>query len=213
MRRILTIAAFVAGAAMAGCAGGDITYRPAPQILPQHIKKLALRQIQNQSQQFGLEDRFYLRLQDEFLRDGRYPIVPEADAEGVVVTTIKRYTLTPIQYDASLVPTVYKLQVFVDLQFIDRTANVILWQEPNFEGNQTYSAATLPGGMTEEQARQALWDAFSRDIVKRTLEGFGSVTGSSIRKLGEQPPVPQAPPPTSLQSPSPAIPAPPQPGQ
>ena len=42
---------------------------------------------------------------------------------------------------------------------------------------------TAPGGRTEEEAREALWDLFARDIVKRTLEGFGSVTGASENKV------------------------------
>jgi hypothetical protein len=37
--------------------------------------------------------------------------------------------------------------------------------------------------MTEEQAREKLWDIMSKDIVKRTVEGFGSVTGVSSKKI------------------------------
>jgi len=33
--------------------------------------------------------------------------------------------------------------------------------------------------MTEEEAREELWERFANDIVRRTIEGFGSVTGVS----------------------------------
>src|SRR5207302_4846913 len=90
-----------------GC-GQDIAYRPAPQILPVNIKKLAIRLAVNKTQQFGLEDKLTLAIRDNFLKDGNYPIVPEEDANGVVLVTIMRYVLTPIQYDSNLIPTAYK---------------------------------------------------------------------------------------------------------
>ncbi|MBI5631491.1 MAG: hypothetical protein HY921_11470 [Elusimicrobia bacterium] len=175
-----------------GC-GQDIAYHPSPQLLPSHIKRLALRPVVNKTQQFGLEDKLTLRMRDEFLRDGRYPVVPESEADGMVWVTIARYILTPVQYDANLIPTAYKLRIVVDLQFVDKVNNTALWEEKNMEGIQTYAASTLPGGMTEEQAREAIWDVLARDIVKRVVEGFGSVTGTSERRItGDAPSTPPA---------------------
>lgn len=188
MRKLLIAALLLP---LLGC-GEDVAYRPASQLLPSNIKRIALRLVVNKTQQFGLEDRFTLRVRDEFLRDGRYPLVPEANADGIVLVTIVRYLLSPIQYDSNLIPTTYKLRVIVDLQFIDRSANTALWEERNMEGIQIYPAATLPGGMTEAQAREAIWDILSRDIVKRVINGFGSVTGSSQRFIS--PNAPSTPP-------------------
>lgn len=178
----------VLAAALAWGCGQDIAYHPAPQILPANIKKVAIRLVVNKTQQFGLEDKFTLAIRDNFLRDGTYPIVPEEDADGVVLVTVQRYVLTPVQYTATLVPTAYKLRVICDLQFIDRASNQILWEERNMEGIQTYAADTLPGGLTEEQAREAIWDSLSRDIVKRVVVGFGSVTGTSSRVISADAP-------------------------
>lgn len=179
MRRTL---ALLSVACLLAC-GQDIAYRPAPQILPANIKRISLRPVVNKTQQFGLEDKFLLRIRDEFLRDGRYPVVPEAGADGVVWVTIGRYILSPVQYDARLVPTAHKLRVIVDLAFVDKATNTALWEEKNMEGIQTYAASTLPGGLTEEQAREAIWDLLARDIVKRVIDGFGTVTGTSERRI------------------------------
>jgi len=173
---------------MAACTGPDVVYRPAPQILPSHIKKLSVRPLVNKTQQFGLEDKLTLRTIDEFLRNGEFPVVPEAQADGVVIGEIARYILTPIQYDSALVPVSYKLTVIVNLKFLDRTLNMVLWEEPNLVENQIFAASTRPGGLTEEQAREALWDILSRDIVARVVRGFGSVTGESQRKLSSPQP-------------------------
>ena len=186
MKRLALIAAVALASACAS--GPDIAYRPAPQILPANITRIAVRLAVNKTQQFGLEDKLTLAVRDQFLKDGSYPIVPEEDANGIVLVTITRYILTPIQYDSNLIPTAYKLRILVDLQFIDRATNTALWEEPNMEGIQTYAASTLPGGLTEEQAREDIWDTLSRDIVTRVIQGFGSVTGSSQRRIsGEGP--------------------------
>lgn len=201
MKRWLGVIAMAA--AMSACTGTDIAYRPAPQILPANIKRIALRLVVNKTQQFGLEDKLTLRIRDEFLRDGRYPIVPEDNADGVVAVTITRYVLVPIQYDTNLIPKAYKLRILIDLQFIDRSTNTMLFEEPNMEGIETYSAPTFPGGLTEEQAREAIWDTLSRDIVTRVVEGFGSVTGTSQRRISGD--APSTPPPVVPNAPLPPV--------
>ncbi|MFH1619307.1 MAG: LPS assembly lipoprotein LptE [bacterium] len=172
-------------------------YRPAEQKLPSHITSIAVRPFVNKTQQFGLEDKLTLRVVDEFLKNGEFPITSEASANGVIVGEITRYILTPVQYDSNLVPTVYKLDVLLSVKFLDKTENQYLWEEPTLQGIQNYSAPILPGGMTEEQAREAVWNLLARDIVKRTVEGFGSVSGASRRKISSQSEIPRVPAPTS----------------
>ena len=180
MRKFFVV---LVAAAFTGCTGTDVAYRPAPQILPSNIKRIALRLIVNKTQQFGLEDKLMLRTRDEFLRDGRYPLVPEDNADGLVNVTITRYVLTPIQYDSNLIPTAYKLRILIAVQFVDRASNTIVFEEQNMEGIQVYPAQTLPGGLSEEQARESIWDVLARDIVKRVIDGFGAVTGTSQRRI------------------------------
>ncbi|MBI3298981.1 MAG: hypothetical protein HYZ75_12495 [Elusimicrobia bacterium] len=183
MKRLLPLLLLTA-AALSGCGGGDdLVYKPADQILPAHIRRLAVRPVINKTQQFGLEDKLTLRIRDEFLRNGRYSVVPETLADGVIVLTLTRYILIPTQYDSVLAPTAYKLRVMADLDFVDRTKNQVLWTEPNLEGVQTYNAPTLVGGITEEQARELVWDVLARDVTKRVIQGFGSITGTSRREI------------------------------
>lgn len=167
-----------------------MAYRPAAQILPPHINKIGIRPVINKTQQFGLEDKFTLRIRDEFLRNGQYAILPEDSADGLVIVTIKRYLLTAVQYDENLVPTGYKLRIVTDLAFVDRTTNTTLWEEKNLEGILTYPTASLAGGQSEEQAREAIWDILARDVVRRVVEGFGSVSGSSQRRIQDGPSTP-----------------------
>jgi len=171
-----------ASAALGCGAAQEIHYTPAPQLLPQNIRRLALHPVINKTQQFGLEDKLLLDVRDGFLADGRYPLVPEPDADGVVWITIVRYLNPPIQFDSTLVPNAYKLDILVDLQFVDRKKpDQALWEERNIEKTLTYSAVTIPGGITEEQARENIWTPLASSIVSRVIDGFGAVTGTSRR--------------------------------
>ena len=182
------IAVFCACAALAACAGQGVIYKPQAQIMPQHIKKIAVRPILNKTEVFALEDKFYIELYVQFLQNGTYQIVSENNgAEGVVVTTITRYLNIPIQYDSQLIPTVYRMEVWLDVVFIDKSTNQPVWREPAFLGTQIYSASTLPGGMTEVQARDVIWQKLSLDIIKRTVDGFGSVKSENKKKVMQNP--------------------------
>lgn len=180
--------ALAAAACVSACASEGAVYTPQAQIMPQHIKKVAVRQILNKTEVFALEDKFYNELYDEFLRNGSYQIVSENNgSEGVVVTTISRYLNVPIQYDSQLIPTVYRMDIWLDVVFIDKTTNEPVWREPAFLGTQVYAASTLPGGMTEVQARDLVFQKLSRDIVKRTVDGFGSVMSENKKKVMNNP--------------------------
>jgi len=104
------------------------------------------------------------------------------------VAEISHYILTPIQYDVNLVPTVYKLNVLVSVRFLDKGANRYLWEEPALQAVKMYSASTLPGGMTEEQARESLWEILAKNIVMRTVKGFGAASSASQKKIPQDMP-------------------------
>lgn len=175
-------------AVLVACAGENVMYTPQAQIMPQHIKKIAVRPILNRTEVFALEDKFYNELYDTFLRNGMYQIVAEnAGAEGVVVTTISRYLNVPVQYDSQLIPTVYKMDIWLDVVFMDKTTNTPVWREPAFLGTQVYAASTLPGGLTEQQARDRIFEKLSKDIVTRTVDGFGSVRSENKKKVMNNP--------------------------
>ena len=183
-----TICTLLGGLLLSACAGEGVIYKPQAQIMPQHIKKIAVRPVLNRTEVFTLEDKFYIELYDQFLQNGSYQIVPENNgAEGVVVTTISRYLNVPIQYDSQLIPTVYRMEVLLDVVFIDKSTNAPVWREPAFLGTQIYSASTLPGGMTEVQARDVIWKKLSKDIIKRTVDGFGSVMSENKKKVMNNP--------------------------
>lgn len=183
------LAILAAALGLAACGTSpDIVYKPAEQKLPLHIKRIAVRPFANKTQQFGLEEKITLKVIDEFLKNGEYTVSPEGMAQGVVVGEITHYILTPIQYDVNLVPTVYKLNVLAAVRLLDKEQNRYLWEEPALQATKMYSAANLPGGLTEEQAREALWEILAKDVMLRTVQGFGSVSSASQKKIPSEAP-------------------------
>jgi len=190
---------------VAGCA--SIAHKAGPPALPPYIHTIAIRPFANHTQQYGLEDKLTLAVQSEFNLDGRYRITTEDQADGVVIGDIAKYILEPLSYDANHVPNQYRLQILVNLTFHDKVKNLTLWTEPNMTGELNYYVASsgLPGSMSEEEAREEIWDQLSKDIRARTLEGIGAVTGASSPdqfnrnsspaepNSGIAPPVPGAP--------------------
>lgn len=178
---------------LTGC-GTQADYVPQSIIIPPHIKTIAVRPFANETSQAVIGNKLWLATTDEFIRDGRIRYMDdEKKADGVVVGSIKQYRETELSHDANLVPLEYQLWVVMDLKFLDVKNNQYLWEEPAIEQKLRYFAETSPGGKTTEEAREELWDRFASDIVRRTVEGFGTVTSASPRAVPKDP-LPENPP-------------------
>lgn len=196
MIKILAASLLTIGVMGACVNTSNITYTPAAQKLPITIKRVAVRPFTNKTPQFGLEEKVTLKVAEELLKNGEYTVAPEDNADGVIVGEIAHYILTPIQYDVNMVANVYKINVIASVRFLDRKENRYLWEEPALQATKIFSAAALPGGMTEENAREELWEILAKNITLRTVEGFGSVSSISQKKL---PPAPDKPKPEDEQ--------------
>lgn len=173
-------------------------YVPPTIIIPQNIKSIGVQPFENKTSQPGIENKLWLAVTQEFINDGRIRYMDDAKkADGVVVGTIIQYVETETSHDQNLIPTEYQIWVVMNLKFLDQTKNQYLWEEPLMEQKFRYFTETQPGGMTREQAREELWSRFAIDIVKRTVEGFGTVTSASPKSIPSQnkTPVPINPPP------------------
>jgi hypothetical protein len=187
---------------MTGCS--KYYYNPAPQVMPQNLRKIAVRPFVNHSNRPHIEDRLTMAVHSEFNRDGRWSIVDEDQADGVLIGDIRRYILMPLKHDVNNATTEYKLWVLVDISFYDKTRNQTLWTERNLEGKLTAPpiSSGLPGAISEVEAQEKIWNQLAKDIATRTFEGYGTVTGISDKAVPQSAPpakVPAAPPPGTFE--------------
>ncbi|MCX7956405.1 MAG: LPS assembly lipoprotein LptE [Endomicrobia bacterium] len=163
---------------------GCQTYQPSVQVLPPHIKTISIAPFENKTNIFGLEDTLRLEVNNEFLKDGRFNITNDISiADGYISGEILYYILQPITYGENFEPQQYKLRAIINIHFVDKINNLTLWEENNLEEILFFSASTLPGGLTEEEAKKMIIYNLAKKIYMRTVEGFGSVTGRSYKKV------------------------------
>jgi hypothetical protein len=167
----------------AGLTAGCQMYKPQDQLLPQHVKNLAIRPFVNSTVQLGLEEKLYMRVYDEFIHSGQYMITTEDKADGILVGEITYYKLQPLTFGPNFEPQQYKLRILLNIYFVDKKQIITLWSEENFEGVNIYDAPTLPGGLTEEDARELIWETLTKKIYRRVVDGFGSESGISEKKV------------------------------
>jgi hypothetical protein len=163
---------------------GCQSYQPSVQVIPPHIKKIAVKPFENKTNVFGLEELLRLEVNNELLKDGRFTITNDINtSDGYISGEIMYYILQPVAYGENFEPTQYKLRLIVNLYFVDKVNNLTLWEEPNLEETLFFSAATLPGGLTEEEAKKTVVYNMAKKVYLRTIEGFGSVSGRSYKKV------------------------------
>jgi hypothetical protein len=164
----LSLALLVASLWISGCG-----YTPAP-ILPQHIKNIAIVPFANTTVRYGIEEKLANAVTNEFLRDGRLNISKEQQADATLTGTVTKYVLEPVSYDEQDVIQQYKLWITVDLVFTDLTDNTVLWEHKDMMGSVNYFVTPTAGELveTEDEAQDRLVEDMSRDITRRTIEGW-----------------------------------------
>ncbi|MDR1926322.1 MAG: LPS assembly lipoprotein LptE [Endomicrobium sp.] len=167
-------------------------YNNVVQTLPENVRKIYVKPFINTTTQFGLEAKFTSEVIEEIISDGRLSFVnTEADGDAILTVTIVRYVLQPLTYDVNMLPEQYKLWVVASVSLIDKYNNVPLWTEL-IEGIHIYKDiiksrcnynVDMFDGMTEEDAREILWQKISRNIVRRIVKAFNSVTSMSEKEV------------------------------
>lgn len=169
-------------------------YYPAhTDLLPQHIKRIAVVPFENKTAIPSLEEKMSLAISREFLRDGRVEVTTPNRAHARVEGAITRYIKEPVSFDDNHVVQEYKIWVLIDMQVVDqtKTPNEVVFLERGIQGITRYFVISQGGNLpkTEEEAREEIWDNLARNIVRRTYVGFGSVSGESDRKIKAGPSV------------------------
>ena len=159
MKKILSVpAAFFSTLFLSGCL---CLFNKAK---PPNGHRVAFDTVINKTQQFGLEDALQSAMENQLLDEG-YKIVSQSKAEGLLTITLETYLLVPTQTGANLLPTAYQLSVTADAVVKNPRTGHVLWSKNGLQGVEPYSAAGMPGGMTEAQAQSVIWDMMTRDIV------------------------------------------------
>lgn len=190
---VLPVLALGLGLGFSGC--GEM---PINKSLPNHILRVSIPVFENRSGQPGIENELTRRTVQDFIVDGRIMVGSRQESQGELRGIIQRYDRLVLTRDANQVPQQYRLQVLVDIDFVDLSdgKETLLWTtrppfsltpgvemtRDDFDSTNTrslreftsYYVLNVAGVPPEDEATatERLLDQMSRRIVRRALEGF-----------------------------------------
>lgn len=135
--------------------------------LPEHIQSVKIIPIRSRVTQYGLEQDITSRVIEMIVRDGRLAVVLEGQ-NSEIEGTIAAYSKTPYSYTSSEQVEEYKLEIRVEITFID------LLRETDIISNESVTSWLVfdPDTETEIDARNRLLEEAAKDIVRRCLSGW-----------------------------------------
>ncbi len=154
-------------------------------LIPQHIKKIYLNEILDETGHRNIEPKLLLEIKNQFIADGRLEVVTTKElSDGFLDCRIVRYLLEPLSYDSNFIVEKEKLWVLLDLRFTDTKKDTVLWVEKRFSSDVVFNLlsnnATEPS--SEIDAIEIIIKDLSKKIIKRTIEGWFAASGISDKK-------------------------------
>lgn len=143
-------------------------------VLPEHIKGIAVPIFKNYTRKYGIEAEITQGIARELAQSGRVSVVPQGQADAILLGRVMDYRVTPVSFDKKDFVTQYQLTVTISFLLKDLRRNQVLWEEVNFRSDAYY----ILGGnypSTEASERQAFEDILrdlSDRVVSRIYYGF-----------------------------------------
>jgi hypothetical protein len=187
MKKSLFALAAAAVLLLQGC--GDV---PVNKSVPDAVQRVSIPVFENRTVQPNLESDLTRKVVQDFISDGRVQVVPKEQADAELRGIVQRYDRIVLLRDANQVPQEYKLQIVVDLDFVNVKdgKDTPLWTtrqllEPGKEDFDStnvrsvkeytnYYVLNVAGVPPEDEpaALDRLLTQASSRILRRTLDGF-----------------------------------------
>jgi hypothetical protein len=145
-------------------------------LLPTHIKTIAIPTFGNITGRYRLTDLMPRALTREFISRTRYQVVAnESDADAILKGAVVNYLFFPNVVD-QVTGRAAGVQVLVVLQLnlIDKSTGKVLYTRPNMEVRNRYEIAIDPHAYFEESdlALERVSRDVARTVVSSVLEAF-----------------------------------------
>jgi hypothetical protein len=202
MKPTKSLAVALAAAALLAwgvAACGDL---PVKANLPPEMRTVSIPTLEDKSGQPGLATLLTQKIVQGFIVDGRLKVAAHDQADAELKITVQRYDRLVLTFsnDIAQVPQQYKLQVAVDMDFIDLKTGKQLWstrsqvnltpgQEVNHDQYDSMNATGSLGSLKEftnyyvnnnvgvppedeSHAMDRLMDQMADRVVRRTVYGY-----------------------------------------
>ncbi|MCX7716983.1 MAG: LPS assembly lipoprotein LptE [Candidatus Sumerlaeaceae bacterium] len=147
---------------------------PPGRVLPEHIKRIYIRQFKNQSQLFGAQADLTLYVNDAFMSDGRLDVVPNAQADVRLEGTIRRFTEFTNATGGDRIPMFNQMTMECRIELwdpydADRVAPIATYTVPATIQYVTDDRRSI--AETDTESRDRLLRQMASNIVQAVLTG------------------------------------------
>lgn len=160
-------------------------FRSSGEPLGIRMESLAIPMVRSSSSDIGLESHFTRVLREAFISNSRVPILPEGEAEFLLVGRIYEITTVPIAYDQeeSIVSghkSTYsvtgrrRLMLKFDAKLVERASGRIIWRENAMAERADFDVGIDPleTRYNRSQALEEIAGLLSKRVFLMTLERF-----------------------------------------
>ncbi len=163
-------------AALALAAGCGYRTAGRADLLPKHIRSIAVPAFGNATTRYRLPQILPAAISREFLRRTRYQVVPDPNqADAVLYGSVVNYFSYPTVFDPATGRAAgVQLSVFLEIRLVEQATGKLLYHRPDFEFRQRYEISTDQEAYFDESnaALQRLSADVARTVVSAILETF-----------------------------------------
>lgn len=151
-------------AALAGC-----PYGFSSSLLPGHIQSVVVSLFENRTDRGDLSTALADSLTEAFIDNHTLKVVGEKAADSALEGTIVEYRRTPFTVGADEQVLEYRVEIVLEVRFVDLRKNKVLWEEDRLGQWDTYS---FVNGENEILGIGRVLAKLTDDILNRTVEGW-----------------------------------------
>jgi hypothetical protein len=182
MRARLGLVAVLAAALATGCAGYRLAGRGGvSSFIPEGVRTIGVPQFGNRTSQPQLDQRISEALINEFVRRGRYQVLPESRGADVVLEgIIESYRTAPVTFSESGRYDRVEVTVTAQIRLVQMSPEKVLWAQNHYVFRGQYDlpqTQTAPGSLKvvvdqEIVAIDEIALDFAQSVVTTILEGM-----------------------------------------
>ena len=145
-----------------GC--GVYTFNPRGK---SDIKSIAIERFENNTAEYGLEDRMTDQIIDAFISDGNLKVVPNENADALLSGTLTNYERKPYRYDENDQVESYAIRMLFDIQLKNPEDESEIWRE-----SMSQEGVYLVDSETEEDGQQRAISRLIESVINKTTKNW-----------------------------------------
>lgn len=147
-------------------------------VLPRNIKTIYVETVKNKldmekvyAYQQGLEMDITNAVIRRFQIDGTVKVAKQDTADAILKTDLLAYEQEGLRYDQLEEVKEYRLFIVVKLKLVDAKTGDLIWEEPNFTGDNEYYVSEITS-LSEQKAARDVVEKLAANVVDRVVQDW-----------------------------------------